>query len=128
MAGDQLLGMVEVALVLLEILERPAPEDALGLAAAREGQEHGQGDLALAEIVADALAQAGLARAVVQRVVDQLEGDAEIVAIGRERRLLGGRAVGDDGTDLAGGAEQGTGLGGDDARDRPPRSCRCRSR
>ena len=57
--------------------------------------------------------------AVVERVVDQLEGDAQIVAVGGQRRLLGRRAVGDHGADLAGGAEQGRRSWPRSPRDRP---------
>ena len=73
--------MGEVALALLALLERAAPEPALRGIAALEGQDHRQGDLTVAEVVADALAQHHLARAVVEHVVDQLEGDAEILAV-----------------------------------------------
>ena len=57
------------------------PEGAFGIVAAAEGQHDGQSDLALAEIVADILAQFGTGAAVIQRIVDQLEGNAEIGAI-----------------------------------------------
>ena len=73
--------MREVALALLALLERPAPEPALRGIAALEGQDHGQGDLAVTEIVADALAEHDFARAVVQHVIDQLKGNAEILAV-----------------------------------------------
>ena len=51
---------------------------------------------------------------IVDRVVDQLEGDAEIAAIGVERLLVRLAALGDHRGDPAGGGEQGRGLGGDD--------------
>jgi hypothetical protein len=59
----------------------PAPELALGRVAAPEGEHHRQRDLALAEIVADGLAEIGLPGGIIQHVVDQLEGDAEIEAV-----------------------------------------------
>jgi hypothetical protein len=79
------------------------------------GEDHGQGDLAVAEIVADALAhRLGVGR-IVDRVVDQLEGDAEIASIGVERVLDRLVTLGDNRRDPAGGGEQGGGLGADDA-------------
>src|SRR5215472_15413090 len=74
--------VVEVALLLLQVLERAAPEALLLLVAAAEGQHDRQRDLALAEVVADGLAKLGLARRIVEEVVDQLEGDAEVEAVG----------------------------------------------
>src|SRR4029453_5559107 len=73
-------GMREAVLALLAPLERTAPEPALGGIAALEGQDHGQGGLAVAEVVADALAQNDFARAVVQHIIDQLKGDAHILS------------------------------------------------
>jgi hypothetical protein len=77
-APDRLL---EVAVADLALLQGAAPERALFLIAAAEGEHHRQRDLALAEIVADILAE--LARgfaAIVERVIDELESDAEIDA------------------------------------------------
>ena len=82
-ALEQLDRVAEVALALLDLLERAAPEAALLGAAARERQHHRQGDLAVAEVVAQALAEHHLARAVVEHVVGQLERDAEVLAIAR---------------------------------------------
>ena len=48
------------------------------------GQDDGQGHLGFAEIVAHRLAHQGLAAGIVERIVDQLEGDAEIFAIGAQ--------------------------------------------
>ena len=49
-----------------------------GCDAAPERQHDGQRDLALAEIVAGVFAELGRGAAVVERVVDQLEGDPEV--------------------------------------------------
>ena len=90
------------------------PERALDVVAAAERQHHRQRDLALAEIVADVLAELGGLAAIVEHVVDQLERDAEIHADRAARGLLGLRPVGDHRADLAGGGEQLGGLAADD--------------
>ena len=90
------------------------PEGAVVLAAARMGEDQGQGHLALAEIIAEDLAHGRFVRGVVDRVVDQLEGDAEVAAIGVERVLGTLASLGDDRGDAAGGGEQRGGLGHDD--------------
>ena len=74
--------MFEVALALVAIGARALPECAFFLAAAPEGKDDREGDLALAEIVSDILAEGGRAAAIVESVVDKLEGDAEIAAVG----------------------------------------------
>ena len=51
---------------------------------------------------------------IVERVVDELEGDAEILAVAVERRLFGLGPVGDDRADAAGGGEERGRLGRDD--------------
>ena len=84
---------------------------ALVVGAAGIGEDDRQGDLAVAEIVADALAHRRRVGGIVDRVVDQLEGDAEVAAIGVERLLDRLAALGDDRGDPAGGGEQGRGLG-----------------
>ena len=58
----------------------------------------------------------GGAAVVVDRVVDQLESDAEVAAIIVERLLLGFAAFGDHRGDAAGGGEQRGGLGADDVQ------------
>ena len=55
------------------------------VAAAAEAQDDGQRDLALAEIIADRLAEPGAVARIVERVVDELEGDAEVAAVRLER-------------------------------------------
>ena len=66
-------------------LPRPFPMSGArirALASRRAGrQRHRQGDLSLAEIIADILAELGRRAAVVERVVDELKGDAEICAV-----------------------------------------------
>ena len=62
--------------------------------AAGERDKDGQRDLAVAEIVADALAELGWMRREVEHVVDQLKSDAEIAAKPIERLLLLQRPLG----------------------------------
>src|ERR1700739_3114439 len=51
MLAQELDRPVEIAAVLVELLERPPPEAALVLVAAPEGEDDRQGDLAVAEII-----------------------------------------------------------------------------
>ena len=69
---------LEVAVANLAFFQCPAPEFALFRPPAPERQDYGQGDLSLAEIIADILAKLGRRAAIVERVVDELKGDAEI--------------------------------------------------
>ena len=55
-------------------------------------------------------------RGVVDRIVDQLEGDAEVAAEAAERVFGFFAGFGDDGGDVAGGGEQGGGFGLDDRK------------
>ncbi len=50
-------GLVQIILADLAVLQRALPEGALYRIAAAIAQHHGKRDLALAEIVADALAE-----------------------------------------------------------------------
>ena len=84
----------EVAVLLLLLLHGPAPEGALLFVAPAKRQNHGQGDLAVAEVVADRFAQDRLACVVVQGIIHQLIGDAEVEAEAFERLFLGGGALG----------------------------------
>ena len=108
--GDRRL---KIPLADAALRQRALPEGALLAGAAAERQQHRQGDLAFAEIVAGVLAELCRDPAIVERVVDQLEGDAEIGAkapAGGDRRLV---AAGEDRADLAGGSEQRRRLGAD---------------
>ena len=86
--GHQPDRLFEVGVGRLAFFQRAPPERALALRAAAERQHHRQRDLALAEIVADVLAELGGLAAVVERVVDELERDAEVHA----ERAAGGPA------------------------------------
>src|SRR5690348_791557 len=57
---DQTLRALQVVRSLVELLQRAPPELAVDPAAAQEGQDHRQRDLAFAEIVAHRLAELGL--------------------------------------------------------------------
>jgi len=97
-------------------LQGAPPKRLLSFAAAVISKDHRHSDLAVAEIVAERLAQLGLAGCVVKIVVHQLEGDAEVVAVGLQRGLAQWQGVGDDAADLTGGCEQGRGFGGNDGK------------
>ena len=53
----------------------------------------GKRDLAFAEIVTHTFAKLGLVTRIIQRVVNQLKGNAQIAAVGFQRFLLVARAV-----------------------------------
>src|SRR6185312_5121714 len=88
MGRHERLRAGEVGLALLEILDGAMPELALLGAARLIGENDGKRHLAFPEIVADALAELGLAGGIVERVVDELEGDAEIEPEPGERLFL----------------------------------------
>src|ERR1700675_2906665 len=89
MLDHQADGVIEIGIFGLAALQRPPPEFALIIAAAAEGEHDRQRDLALAKIVTDVLAQSRRGAAVVEYVVDQLEGDAKIHAERPAGGLLG---------------------------------------
>src|SRR5437867_852253 len=102
--------MFEVARILLARLQRAAPERALLRIAAGKGDQDRERDLAVAEIVADRLAELALARREVEHVVDQLIGDPEIAAKPLQCLFLGRRTLGEDRADPARRGEQRGGL------------------
>ena len=91
-----------------------APEAAFILAAPRIGEDHRQGHLAIAEIIALPLAHFGRGGIIVDGVIDQLEGNAQIAAIGIKCAFIGLAAFGNHRRNAAGGGEQRGGLGADD--------------
>ena len=113
-AADQADGVREIFVRAAMALHRRAPERAFFLAAARIGEDHRQGHLALAEVVALGLAHFGGVGIVIERVVDQLERDAEVAAVFVERLLLALGPLGNHRRDPAGGSEQRGGLRADD--------------
>src|SRR6185437_11203393 len=90
------------------------PKFALLRPSPAELQDHGKRDLALAEIIADILAELGRRAAVVERVVDELKGDPQVRPISPAGGDLSLGAAGENGADLAGRGEQSRGLGADD--------------
>ena len=89
-AGD---GRGQIRLGDVAIADAPGPEGPVVGRSPVIGEEHRQGELALAEIIADILAERGRGAAVIQRVIDQLEGKAEIGAIGAQGGLIVARPV-----------------------------------
>ena len=113
MAFHQLLGIGEIVRRLVAVFQRALPEVPFLRSAAAIGENDGQRDLALAEIITHALAELlGRAR-IIQSVVDQLEGDAEVAAIGFKGCLFAGRALRHNRAHFGGGREQGRCLGHD---------------
>ena len=112
MTGQQGHCTREVVVALLLVLHGAPPEGALLIVAPAKRQHHGQRDLAVAEIVAHRLAQYRFAGAIVEGIVDQLIGDAEVEPEASERFLLCGGALGHHRAKLAGGGEQRCGLRG----------------
>ena len=125
--GDEPLRMLQILGALLLLLERAAPEAPLLGAAAREGDDDGQRDLAFPEIVADGLAQQRLPGRIVEGIVDELEGDAEIVAVDGEGLRLATRAGSATTAPISQAASKRAAVLAAMTRDRPPRWCRCRS-
>src|SRR5690349_23117803 len=99
-------GMIEIGGGRFAALERAPPEFALGIAAAAECEHDRKCDFSFAKIVADVLAEPRRHPAIVERVVDQLKGDAEIHAVGTACRLLGFLPARYRRADLASGGEQ----------------------
>src|SRR5215469_4981545 len=91
---DETDCLFEIARPLVQLLDRTLPKCSLLFVAAREGEKDRQGDLAVAEIVADGFAKLAGKRREVEHVVDQLEGDPEIAPKAVERLLFLGRPLG----------------------------------
>src|SRR5690606_26911375 len=104
-------GPVEILLVLLARLQGAGPEVAFLRRPAPVAQNHRQRDLALAEIVADRLAEDRLLAGIVERVVDQLEREPQVAAERLQCRAFLAPAAGNHAADFGGGREQGGGLG-----------------
>src|SRR3954469_11421561 len=95
--SEQAGGVREIVVGGAAGLDRPAPEMALLLGAAGVGEDDGQSNLAVAEIVAGILAHDAAVGGIVDRIVDELEGDAEVAAVAVERVLDLLVALADDG-------------------------------
>src|SRR5437764_1863453 len=78
----------EIARALLALFQGAAPEGALLAVAARISEDDRQGDLAVAEIVADRFPELARVRREIEHVVDQLIGDPEIAPEAPQRFFL----------------------------------------
>ena len=72
--------MLEVTILDAALDDRATPELALVVGAAPERQDDRKRDLSLAEIVADAFSQSQTVARIIERVIDELEGDSEVLA------------------------------------------------
>src|SRR5581483_3491134 len=90
------------------------PEGAVLGIPASVGKNDRKGHLAVAEVVADVLAHHRFVRRIVDHVVAELEGDAEVPAVAFQRQLRVLARFGNYGRHPAGGGEQGRGLRADD--------------
>ena len=106
--------MRQIGIAVAVTRNRFLPERALFSRAARIGEDHRQGHLALAEIVALVLAHFGRVGIVVDGIVRQLERDAKVAAIRIEREFIRLAALRHHGGDAARGSEQRRRLGVDD--------------
>src|SRR4029434_1158914 len=81
--------LIKIVVADVALPQRSVPERTLAFRAPTEGQDNRQSDFSLTEIVADIFAQlCGLA-AVIERIVDELKGKAEIHPEGAAGRALG---------------------------------------
>ena len=115
-AGENRLRLRQIARLLVARLDRAPPEGALGRVGGGDGADHRQGELALAEVVADVLARRGRIARIVEHVVGHLEGDPERVAIGAQRRDLRLGRARDHAPHLGRGGEQRRRLAAHDAQ------------
>lgn len=104
--AQQPRGMGEIIVGNPPSLHRLAPELLFCIAAARMGKDNWQGNLAIAEIIANALAHCRCIRGVVDGVINQLERDAKIAAITVKRVFNALIAFGDNSRNAAGGGKQ----------------------
>src|ERR1700751_5426961 len=88
MLDHQSDGVFEIGVSGFAALESAPPELAFGIAAAAKGEYDRQSNLTLAKIIADILSEPRRHAAIVECVVDQLEGDAQIHSERAARRLL----------------------------------------
>jgi hypothetical protein len=111
-----LAEMLQTALALVALFDHPRPEGAFVGIRRRHGADHRQGQLPLAEVVADILAQHARHPAIIEHIVDDLERHADGIAIGEKRLhpLFGG--IGDDAAHLGRGGKQRRRLAADHPR------------
>src|SRR5262249_50577973 len=112
--GHQRDRPIEVAVAKIAFAQRPVPECALTFGAASEGEDYRQSDFTFPEIITDVLTEFRGFAAIVESVVDQLKGNAEIHSersAGRQFCLL---FCGKRGTYFTRSGKQLCGLGADD--------------
>ena len=100
-------GGGKIGVLLIAFFQHAPPETAFFFRTAREGEQNGQGDFALAEIITHGLAKGGLIGGVIQRVIHQLEGNAKRAAIITQRGLFGCWPISDHRAHFGGGGEKG---------------------
>ena len=86
-------------------LYRIAPKSLFLIASPRIGEDHRERALDVAKIVADVLAHCLFVRHIVDCIIDELEGNAEIAAISIERFFHILITFGEDGSNAAGGSK-----------------------
>lgn len=75
--GQQRQGVLQIALGLVALFDGALPERPFVGIGQRHRFDHRQGQLTLAEIIADVLARRGSIAAVVQQVIDDLKGNSQ---------------------------------------------------
>ena len=111
MAGQNALRGGQIGLFLIFVFDRTGPESLLPGIGPLEGDQHGGGHFTLAEIIAHGLADFFLPACVIQRVVDDLEGDPEVHPVFGHGLRCGGGLIRHDRSDFAGGGKQRRRLG-----------------
>ncbi len=123
-AVHHLAGLFQILGTLIEGFQGALPEGLFLRRAAAEGKHHRQGDLAFAEIVAAFLAHRFRIGSVIQHIIGQLEGNAEIEAESGQRLFLQPGPSGHHRAEPGGSSEEGGRLGGDDIQVIGFRGCR----
>src|ERR1700678_975589 len=106
MFGHETDGVFEIGIGSLTPLQRAAPELAFNVAAAAEREHDRQRDLAFAKVISHVLAKLRRRTAIVEHVVDQLKGDAEVHPERAAGGLLGPLPRRERWPDFASGREQ----------------------
>ena len=91
---------LQIAFSNLTVLQRPNPELAFFGAAAAIAKHHRQGKLAFTEIITNRLAKNRLNPRIIKRIIDQLEGQAQILSIAAQSRLFFGGSIRNHSADL----------------------------
>ena len=78
---EELKGLFQIAFVLIALFNHAGPELALFFRCLSNGFDHGKREFAFLEIISDILARRGSIPLIIQKIIGDLEGDAEGVAI-----------------------------------------------